>query len=189
MISLEERIRQFDKIVKMTKEAQEALTQYFFNYKLYASFEYWMMIAILIAPLIFILIKIDKKKILQIGMYGYGIHVFISYLDLFGRNSGYWNYPFPLIPALPGLSLDSSLIPVSYMLMYQWTIKRNKNYYIYAILLSGGFAFVFKPLIVGIGLFKLYGINYFHILIIYIIPAIMSKLITDFFLWLQKKYG
>lgn len=186
---MDERVKQFDKIVEMTRELQKDLTEYFLNYKLYASFEYWMMIAILLAPLVFIMLKIDKKKILQIGFYGYGIHIFISYLDLYGRSSGYWNYPFPVIPELPGLSLDSSLIPVAYMLMYQWTINRKKNYYIYAIVLSGGFAFVFKPMLVGIGLFKLYGINYFHILIVYIIPAILSKLITDLFLWLQKKYG
>ncbi|WP_258000469.1 hypothetical protein [Bacillus sp. Marseille-P3661] len=183
------RIEQFDKIVKMGKEGQQALNQYWLEHALFTSFEYWLMVAFLLIPLIYILFKIDKKKIFLIGFYGYSIHMVFGYIDLSGRHSGLWNYPFPVIPMIPGLSLDSSLIPVSFMLVYQWTINNNKNYYLFTTLLSVFFSFVFKPILVTLGLFKMYGdIHYVHLFICYIIVLLIAKFITDVFIWLHRKY-
>ena len=66
------------------------------------------------------------RELIEICFYGYNIHVLFGYIDLYGRNLGYWNYPFPVFPPIPGLSLDTSLVPVTFMLVYQWTIKRKK---------------------------------------------------------------
>jgi hypothetical protein len=40
MIPLDNRIEQFDKIVKMMEGAQEALNKYFFEYQIFTTFEY-----------------------------------------------------------------------------------------------------------------------------------------------------
>lgn len=40
MIPLDIRIEQFDKIVKMMEGAQAALNKYFFDYRIFTTFEY-----------------------------------------------------------------------------------------------------------------------------------------------------
>jgi len=184
------RIKEFDKIVKMGKEGQEALNHYWLDNALYTSFEYWLMVTLLIAPLIILFFKIDKSKLFFMGFYGYSIHMLFGYVDLYNKNLGLLNYPFPVIPMLPGLSLDSSFVPVTFMLVYQWTLNHQKNYYLYMLLTSAILAFAFKPLLVGLGLFRIYGnTNYFFLFICYVIVIVLAKFITNVFLWTEKKYN
>jgi hypothetical protein len=189
MIPVEkERISEFDKIVELGKQGQKALNQYWLDYSLYASVEYWLMVLFLIGPLILLFFKIDRTKIFRIAFYGYSVHVFFGYEDLYGRNMGFWNYPFPVLPALPGISLDSSLIPVTFMLVYQWSINHKKNYYLYAIMTAVILSFAFKPMLVGLGLFKLYGnFHYTHLFLSYLSVLILAKLMTDFFVWMKSR--
>lgn len=185
-----ERLSRFDKIVEMGKEGQKALNEYWWDFSLYTSFEYWLMVLFLVIPLIILLLKINKNKLFQILFYGYSIHMPFGYIDLYGRNMGYWNYPFPVIPVLPGISLDSSLIPIIFIFVYQSSMTSNKKYYMYATITSVILSFVFKPMLVGLGLFKMYGsINYFHLFISYVFVFIFAKVITDFFLWIKKRYS
>jgi hypothetical protein len=185
---LDPRINQFDKAVRLRKESTDAIVDYWKDYSLYLSLEYWMMVAILVIPLILLAFKIDKSKIFLIGFFGYSVHVIFAYVDIFGINMGLWNYPFQVIPALPSLSIDSSLVPVIFMLIYQWTINHDKNFYLYSIIVAGIFAFIFKPLLVALGLFRMYGvINYFFLFICYVLVVLLAKLVTNVFLWLQKR--
>ncbi|WP_017754021.1 hypothetical protein [Calidifontibacillus oryziterrae] len=184
------RVEQFDKIVKTIRDGYRALTEYWLEWSIYTAFEFWLMVLLFIASLAFVLIKIDKEKIFLIGFYGYSIHMTIGYLDMYGRNMGFWNFPFPLIPGLPGLVLDSSIVPVIFMMVYQWTLNHNKNYYLYSFLTACFFAFIFKPSMEAIGVLKLYGkANYFHLLIVYVTAFLISRFLTNLFLWLQKKYS
>lgn len=190
MINLEnERLSRFDEIVKMGKEGQKALNQYWFDYSLYSFFEYWLMVSFLVFPLIFLILKVNKEKLFQILFYGYSVHICFGYEDLFGRNMGYWNYPIPVIPSLPGITLDSSLIPVIFIFVYQSTINSNKKYFSYGVLTALLLSFVFKPMLVGLGLFKMYGsINYFHLFLSYLSVLIFAKLLTDLFIWIKKRH-
>ncbi|MEW8970462.1 MAG: hypothetical protein AB2411_07545, partial [Mesobacillus sp.] len=83
-----ERLSRFDEIVKMGKEGQEALNQYWLDYALYSFFEYWLMVSFLGFPLIFLILKINKEKLFQILFFGYSVHICFGYEDLFGRNMG-----------------------------------------------------------------------------------------------------
>ncbi|MDF2036513.1 hypothetical protein P2R12_05840 [Cytobacillus oceanisediminis] len=186
----ENRIKEFDDIVKMAKEGQKALNDYWVEYSIYTSFEYWFMVVLFIVPLLVLFFKIDKRKLFFMGFYGYSIHMLFGYIDLYNKNSGLLNYPFPMIPMIPGLSLDSSFVPVTFMLVYQWTLNHKKNYYVYTVLTSAVLAFVFKPLLIGLGLFKLYGnTNYFFLFACYLIVIILAKVITDVFLWTERKFS
>lgn len=183
-------LQQFDNIVKMGKEAQHALNDYWLELALYTSLEYWLMVSFLIIPLVYLFFKIDKSQIFFMGFYGYSVHVIFGYIDLYAKNSGFLNYPFPVFPMLPGLSLDSSLVPVTFMLVYQWTLKQKKNYYLYMAITSGFLSFIFKPILAALGLIRLYGnTNYLYLFIGYLIVITIAKLFTDVFLWMEKKYN
>ncbi|WP_374121057.1 CBO0543 family protein [Neobacillus sp. PS2-9] len=49
------------------------------------------------------------------------------YINLLGVNRGLWSYPFQLIPTMPSFAFDSSFVPVTFMLVYQWTLHHKKN--------------------------------------------------------------
>lgn len=177
-----------DKAIKMRKGATETLIQTWIEHKIYYSFEFWVMVALLVFPLIILLIKIDKSKIFHICFFGYTVHILSFYINLVGLNLGLWGYPYQVIPAFPSFSLDSSLVPVTFMLVYQWTINKNKNYYLYAIITSVIFAYLVETLFLKMDLFIIFGdINYFHRLAIYITISVCAKGMTTLFLKLQKK--
>ncbi|WP_080846859.1 hypothetical protein [Cytobacillus gottheilii] len=186
----ENQIKEFDQIVKMGEQAQKALNEYWLDFALYTSFEYWLMVSLLIVPLIYLFFKIDKSQIFLMGFYGYSVHMAFGYMDLYTKNSGFLNYPFPVIPMLPGLSLDSSFVPVIFMLVYQWVLKHKKNYIIYMTITSAFLAFIFKPIIVTIGLIRLYGnTNYLYLFLAYLLVITIAKFLTNVFLWMEKKHN
>ena len=191
MVSLEDnRIEQFDKIAKSIKEARKDLVDYWMDYSLYTSFEYWMVVALFIAPLIVLFFKIDKNKIFHIGFYGLCVHMLAFYIDTFAREMGFWNHPFPLIPLIPGFGLDSSIIPVTLMLVYQWTLNHNKNYYIFSGITALIFAFLMTPIFVTMDLHRIYGkTNYLYVFLGYVLVIVCAKFITNVFLWTEGKYS
>jgi hypothetical protein len=184
------REEQFDKIAKSIGNSYRDLIDYWQDWSLYTTFEFWLLVVLFIAPLALAIYKIDKEKIFLIGFYGYSIHMTLGYMDMFGRNLGLWNFPIPIIPVLPGLVLDSSIVPVTFMMVYQWTLNHNKNYYLYSFLTAVFFALGFKPLMGALDVLKLYGnVHYYHLLFVYVPTFLMARFLTNMFLWLQKKYS
>jgi len=180
-------LREFDKILYGRKENTDSLINYWIDYSNPSTWQFWVLVAVLLVPLLILYFKIDKSKVFLIGFYGYNVHVFFTFIDIFGINRGYWHYPYQVIPALPSISLDTSLVPVAFMLIYQWTLNNHKNYYIFAILTAAIFAFIFKPVLVSIDLFRMYGkINYFHLFIGYVVVLLIAKFITWLFHKLYK---
>ncbi|WP_284641166.1 CBO0543 family protein [Paenibacillus silviterrae] len=165
---------------------QERLTREGVNYwSLYSNFttwQFWTILAMLIIPLILVYRFIDRTKIYQIAFFGFATHVLFAYTDVFGIRYGLWGYPYQVIPFLPSVSLDAALIPVAIMFVYQWTLKRGKNFHLYAVLTALAFGFGFKPLLVMFGLFEKYKwVNYFIIFLIYITLYEAAYLLTSLF--------
>lgn len=179
----------FEKAVNMRRESTELMMDYWKKFSIYTTFEFWMLVGLFLVPLIVLIWKIDKSKIFQICFYGYGVHMFSFYISLFGVNLGLWSYPIQFIPATPSLSFDSSFVPVTYMLVYQWTLNKKRNFYLLALIISIFFSFVIDPLLVKMEMFKMFrGINYLHRFLGYVVASFSSILITNLFLWLQKRY-
>lgn len=183
------RMELFDQAARLRRESTEVLLDYWTKYTLYTSFEFWIVVAIFLIPLVILIFKIDKKNIFLIGFYGYSVHIFTFYMTLFGINMGYWNYPIQMIPQIPSIAFDASFTPVTFMLAYQWTVKNKKNYYIVALVLSGLFAFIMEPTLVKMGIFKMYGdINHIHRFIVFVVATFIAKFITNVFIWLHQKH-
>ncbi|WP_235182520.1 hypothetical protein [Gracilibacillus boraciitolerans] len=84
--------------------------------------------------------------------------------------------------------LDVALIPVVFMILYQWILKHNKNYYLYFAVLCLFLSFVFKPILVWLNLFELSkGANYFHLFLGYMVIMLVSRWITNLFVYFEKK--
>lgn len=181
------RLEKFIDFVHLREESTRHLTEYWREYSNFSTLQFWIMVAILVIPLIILIIKIDKEKLFVVCFYGYSIHITFAYLDLYGVNKGLWGFPFQVFPFLPSFSLDSSLVPVSFMLVYQWTLNKKKNYYLYSIITAFILAFIFDAILVRFGLFEMYkNTNYFHLFIGNIITFLFARFLTIFFLKFSK---
>ncbi|AIE59022.1 CBO0543 family protein [Bacillus methanolicus] len=166
-----------------------AWLDYWHQYSSFGHWQFWVNLGFLIIPLIVLYFLIDKRKALLLGFYGFNIHVWINYMDLLGVSKVLWFYPYKIFPFFPtGMVIDISLIPVAYMLVYQWTLNHKRNYYLYIIVLCFVFSFVYVPLMAALGLLQLgKGTNYFQILLVYLIAALVSKFIANIFIYFEER--
>ncbi|WP_045518814.1 CBO0543 family protein [Neobacillus niacini] len=176
---------------KLIKEQQKGASQwlnYWQEFSAFDTWQFWFHVIMFVAPLIILYFALDWKRALRLGFYGFNVHVWFTYFDDFGTTQALWTYPYKMIPFIPhSVGMDASLVPVMFILVYQWTIKHNKNYYLYTLLLSLFLSFILKPIFVMHHLFKFNSwVNYFHLFLTYIVIIVLSKVITDFFLHFQK---
>lgn len=181
--------KQFFKDINTLQEEVAKLQQeYWLTYSNIDTWQFWLMIAMLILPLIVLFITIDKSKLFLILFYTFNIHVWFAYINSYGVRRAFWEYPYSLTPYFPfSLSLDGALVPVAFMLIYQWTLNKKKNFYLYTTGLAAFFSFIFKPLLVSMDLFHLNkGLNYFHLFLLYCLLFLISIGITNIFIKLKK---
>lgn len=184
-----DQIQSIAELKKIELHYSKEWLDYWMKYSSFDSWQFWVVLALLIIPLLLLLFFMDWKKSLQLGFYGYNVHVFFTYIDVFGAEEALWFYPYKILPILPvNISLDVSLVPVSYMFVYQLVMHRKLNYYVCMTGLSVILAFVLKPIMDAFGLFQFdRGSTPFHLLIGYLVVGILAKVVTDIFLYLQGK--
>lgn len=181
--------KKLDEISKLYEKASQLTKDYWLSYSSLNTWQFWLLLSLLVLPLVALYFLLDRKKAFHLGFYGYSVHMLFHYIDTYFFTNRLAIYPYKVIPFLPtSITLDSSFVPVFFMLLYQWTLNKNKNYYIYTIGLCAFFSFLFKPAFVALGLFKMYqGINYFHLFLGYISVAMLAKWITNVFHHFQKE--
>ncbi|MCJ7842084.1 hypothetical protein MUB24_14460 [Lederbergia sp. NSJ-179] len=178
----------FEKLVEIDKDLVRVGTEYWKKYSYIDTWQFWVILGMLILPLIVLFFTIDRKKIFLLGFYGLNVNVWFGYANVAFMYLGLINYPYYVIPPFPSISFEGSLIPVFAMLVYQWTLNHHKNYYLYTLLLAAFFAFIIQPIAAGIHLIEINpNITFFEIFLIYLIVFLFSKAITSLFLYLQKK--
>ncbi|WP_426449686.1 CBO0543 family protein [Paenibacillus sp. S-38] len=147
-----------------------------------------MEIALLAVPLLALFLYIDRGKAFLLGFYGFCVHMLFTYIDVYGIMHGLWIYPYKAVPFLSvNLPLDTSLIPVLYLFMYQWTINFGKNYYIYGTALCLFLSFLFKPAMVAFDLFRFnHGTGCLHLFAGYLTILCLSRWVTNLFLYAER---
>ncbi|PMC36818.1 hypothetical protein CJ195_14510 [Bacillus sp. UMB0899] len=176
------------------KSTQEKVSNdwidYWFEYSSFDTWQFWVNVSFIIIPLIVLYIFIDKKRVFLLGFYGFNIHVWMVYSDAIGTRYNFFEYPYKAIPFLPiHVGIDTSLVPVLFILLYQWILHKKKNFYLYNLGLILFLSFIFKPIIVSHHLFHLKnGANFFYIFLLYVIVVLISRAITNVFLHLYSKF-
>ncbi|MRH43839.1 hypothetical protein GH741_14445 [Aquibacillus halophilus] len=181
---------QLDKILQEQEKVVKMWTEYWKDYSTWETWQFWAILLMLIIPLIVIYFAIDKRKIFQIGFYGFNIHTWFAYSDAIAMRTAHVTYPFQVIPIMPvNVALDVSLVPVCFMLVYQWCLNHNRNVFLYGVILSAIFSFVIKPLLVSVNLMQLEkGMNYFYLFLNYLLILSLAIIVTKVFIYLRGKY-
>jgi hypothetical protein len=185
---MNEQLDLFNKIYSMQQELTNYQTEYWKLYSSLNTWQFWFLIALIVLPLIALYILIDKDKIFLIGFYGLCVHMIISHFDKVAVRMGYWQYYHTVLPFLAfSLAFDIALVPAVLMLVYQWTLKHNKNFYIYSILAAFLLSIIWTPIFTSLGILQLYkGMNLIKIFAIKICVVLLARFIVFLFFYKKK---
>mgnify|MGYP001097830593 CR=1 FL=1 len=178
-----------DKMREMTSKGDAFHTEYWSKFADFQDWHFWLNIVFLAGPLIVLLIWLDRQKIFQILFFGFAIHALMNYLDSVAVVKGLVIHPFPLTPVMNvNLSINTSFIPVTFMLTYQYCINRKKNVYIRGLFASFGTGILlggFAQAIDYLQLFKWMNIGF--IFLFDYLQFVIAVLLVKFFLSLREK--
>lgn len=184
----EGQLKSFERLGRIQKELSDGWIDYWIKYSSLDTWQFWVNAILFITPLIILFFTIDRKRAFQIGFFGFSVHMVSAYIDGFATRHVLWGYPYQIFPFIPiSITLDTSLIPVVFMLVYQWTQKRKKNYYLYAIIFSAFFSLGLKPILSALDFFQLEnGMNFFYLFLFYLSGTLTAKWITNVFVFFEK---
>ncbi|MCZ8517862.1 MULTISPECIES: CBO0543 family protein [Paenibacillus] len=179
----------FEKILGEFHEASDHMIWYWVHYSGFNTWQFWLLAAMLICPLIALWFWLDRNRVFLLGFYGYSVHIIFTYLDSIGTSQSFWAYPYKLFPFLPvGFALDVSLVPVCFMFLYQHCLKKRWNYYLLSAAASACFSLIIKPIMGAADLFQMYnGMNYFILFGLYVVVAFGAKWTTNLFIYFDRQ--
>lgn len=183
---------QSESFIEIVENRRELSTMVEYYLKLYSgvdSWQFWFNILLLIVPLVLLYLLIDRKRIFEIGFFGFAIHSLVLYLDTYGINEGIWGYPYQVSGKFASnVGIDAALIPIVFMLIYQYFRHRPKLFYLISISVTIFFPFVIKPIMVYFDLFWLsQDMSYTKLWMYYLVGIGLPIILTSFFKYLKEK--
>ena len=182
-----DQLKEFNQIVQLEQQLTEKWIKYWNQFSGFDDWHFWALIILSILPLIVLFFLIDRRRMFQLGFFGFNVHILHSYVDTASVHLGKWTYPYKLIPFFKiSFAFDASFIPVTFMLVYQWTLNHKKNFYLYSMVPAFFFGFIAKPILVAIDITrpgpKGGGLKaYFILFISHLLISYIAKWITDLF--------
>ena len=171
-------------ILEMQRQLRDASINYWIRHGINA-WQWWLNVATLILPIILWWKLADKKKMMEIVIYGFFASTFAVFLDIIGETLVLWDYPYLVIPMdYILIDIDYSILPVAYMLAYQY-FSSWKGFISANIVLSAIFSFLAEPLLVWLGLYEIHGWKFIYSFPSYVAIAIVSKGLTIFLIKIQ----
>jgi len=143
------------------------------------SFGWWFLVICLIVPWVVWFKIVDRKGAPQILLAGLFALIITAYMDDLGSTLNLWQYPIKLLPiGLVAMPFDFSVIPVFYMIIYQYS-NSWRNYSVALLILAVFSAYVGEPISEYLNLLFYVRWKYFYSFIFYIITGIIIKVLTD----------
>ena len=142
------------------------------------SFQWFFLVFLIIVPWIIWWRLVDRKNIAKIFSFGMLITAMSSFFNGIGLNLLLWSYPYKLLPFSPRMYVTFSVLPVTFMLMYQY-FRTWKSFTIANAIMAFIFAFILQPILKWLGMYTLIKWNYFYSFVIYIIMGLGSRLLLQ----------
>jgi hypothetical protein len=167
-----------EKIHQMEKEAFRLDIEGWLKHELF-TWQWWVLLAFLIFPWIIWGKLVNRKQLLSIVLFGSLTCIITVYLDVVGIKFEFWRYPFQLFPVMPrAISFDMSMVPVAYMIIYQYFTTWKK--FIYALItMAFLFAFIGEPFSVWSDLVEYLRWKYIYSFFFYIVTGILVRWLVE----------
>ncbi|MED4072123.1 hypothetical protein [Priestia endophytica] len=123
-------------------ELSSLFSNYWHQYSDFGTWQFWLILVSLIIPLIILCFTVEKRRVFEVFFFGYTVHVLWTYANIMLERSGYIVHTYYLTPLLPTpTNITASILPVGFLLLYQYCTKHRKNFYLYSVVISVIFAF------------------------------------------------
>lgn len=165
------------KMDEVQTNLQQMSVQHWLSYEVF-TWQWWLKFACLVVSIIVIFKLIDRKHLFKILTYGLMVSLVSMLIDNIGVNFILWKYPIRLFPIEFFIVHDTVMLPVIYMLFFQY-FRKWKSFIIAHILLSIFGAFIVEPFYILIGIYKEIRWQHIYSFVIYTILAIVLKLIVE----------
>jgi hypothetical protein len=168
----------YEQIRILHQELYDMRMEYWISHNLF-SFQWWILLVVLLVPWIIWFRFVDKSRITQILLFGTLIIILVMMLDNFGVELHLWSYPYQLTSIVTNLlPVDQGMLVVAHMFLYQY-FPNWKKFILANIVMAIIFTFVLEPLTVWSGIYKLENWRYIYSLPLYILKAILIKWLVD----------
>lgn len=177
------------RIYDLKEQLVELRLEHWLKYSSWETWYFWFNITSIIIPLAILYFKIDRKRLFEICFFGFIVHVTWSNIDSVLSSNNYLIHPHGFTHFLPfGITVTAVVLPVFFMLLYQYCRNREKNYYIYSFILSAIFAYGFGYWSSKVDLLKMYkGMNLHYLFLIDISVAYVAYCVTKLFIAIKNK--
>ena len=119
------------------------------------SLNWWVLLALFFINLLLWLRLADKRRLGELALHTALVIIWVIVLDELGEEMSLWYYTVDIIPLFPPMTaIDIACLPLTYMLIYQYT-KRWPSFLIATAAMSVVFCFVFEPIFVWGGIYKM----------------------------------
>lgn len=152
--------------------------QHWLNNELF-TWVWWLYIIIIVISAFLWLKYVNKKRMVEIAVFGLFVTAAATFLDIAGSEYPLWEYPIRPLPMMPLVfPIDFIFLPVVDMFIYQ-RFSKWKSFFIVNTIAAAIMSFILEPLLT---LFKAYHLitwKYIYSFPIYIIIATICKFIVD----------
>ena len=176
-----ERDQYIDQIFNKQEELSTIVQSYWSEYSHMGTWHFWLVTSFLIIPLVILVFTVDRKRIFEVLFFGFVVHMLWTYVAQFLTNLGYFAYNYYSAPFLPAsLNMTASVLPVSFLLLYQYCTNHQKNFFLYLVLLSAVFAFGFASIEIKMGFLELRsGMRQLYLFLSDIVIGVLAYFLTQ----------
>jgi len=170
----DELLRRSQQLQLQVTEAREA---YFFNEVIF-SYQWFLLLGTLIASYWIFWRLVDRGRlqpILLVGLLVFGISLVA---DGIGGSYLLWDYPRMAMPWGPRLISADLIIPVGYMLIYQWT-RAWRPFFACCVALGAVYAFVLEPLAIAAEIYEVFAWRFIYSFPIFVGIGLLAKGAAD----------
>jgi len=164
-------------IIELSKQYREMKMEYWLNENLFST-SWWILFVTTIGIFIVWLVLLDKKRIIEILLFGLFVTGIAVIADAIGVALSLWRYPNTLLPVPLIVEVHRVQMPVIYMLIYQY-FPAWKPFLIAVTVNAFVFAFILEPALVLLKIYEPYHWNHIYSLLPYILIAAGFKLTVN----------
>jgi len=167
----------FEQVMDAQKKYIQLEKLHWLKYELF-SFQFWFLLAMLIIPWFIWWKLVDKRRFLEIMSYGFLVIISATFLDDVGCQINLWEYHYDIEPLFPRLiPMNFTMLPISYMFVYQY-FTEWKPFIIANIIAAAIYAFIGEPIFVMLKIYNLINWKHIYSFPIYVLLAVLLKLIV-----------
>lgn len=174
MDALETIFRHSQELQRQLTEAREA---YFFNEVVY-SYQWWLQLTAVIAAYALFWFLADRSRLPSILLVGFVAFAFAVSADGIGGDLLLWDYPRMGLPWGDRLLQADLIMPIGYMLIYQW-YRERKPFFVACVALSAIYAFALEPFAILTDVYEPFAWRHVYSFPIYAALGGIAKWVAD----------